>query len=69
MVLILAVGAAIYFTAKEVRRHKKKQRALNARKAVERGLVESVFITGDTKAHHLIGSLPPYHEENLPPYH
>lgn len=69
VVLILAVGAAIYFTTKKVRDHKKKKRDLKSQEALQRGLVEPVSIIGDTKIHHPMENLPPYLEENLPPYH
>ncbi|KIX03764.1 uncharacterized protein Z518_07317 [Rhinocladiella mackenziei CBS 650.93] len=64
--LILAVGAAIYFTAEKVRTHKEKKRASKAQEALQHGLVEPVSIIDDTTP---VGNPPPYHKGNLPPYH
>jgi hypothetical protein len=74
--LILAIGAATYFTAEKVHDHKKKKRAMKAQKAPQNGLNEPALIIDDTTVHRLENilsyhkkDLPPYHKENLPPYH
>ena len=69
VVLILAVGAAIYFTAEKVRDRKEKKRALKAQEALRYGIVKSVSIIDDNAARLSMEHLPPYHKETLPPYH
>lgn len=67
--LILAVGAAIYFTVEKVRDHRQKKRASKAQaQALQHGLAEPVTSI-DNKASRRSPELPPpYHKETLPPY-
>ena len=69
MVLVLAIGAAVFFTAKGVHDHKKKKRALKAQRALKYGVAESISVVDDTTGHRALGSLPAYHNESLPAYH
>lgn len=65
---LIAVAAAIYFTAEKVRDHNKKKHALKAQEPPQYGLLRPVSIIDDTTAHHSMENLPQYHEEALPPY-
>jgi hypothetical protein len=67
--LIVAVGAAIYFSAEKIHDHKEKKRALKAKEALQHGLVEEVSIIDGATVHDQMEPLPAYHKERLPAYH
>ncbi|KIW97345.1 uncharacterized protein Z519_02737 [Cladophialophora bantiana CBS 173.52] len=66
--LVLATGAAIYFTVEKVRDHKKKKRALRAQEASRHGLVETVSNIDENTARRSMEDLPPYILREPPPY-
>lgn len=59
---ILLIGAAVVLTVHKVREHKGKKRPLEAPEVALHSPVE----VNDTTGH---AQLPPYDEEELPPYH
>lgn len=75
--ILLATGAVIYFTTKEVRDHRRKKRA-QKNLALGDALGEAVVVMGNDAARHSVDRLPPYQKtdqagafklsETLPPY-
>ncbi|KAM5449214.1 hypothetical protein MaudCBS49596_005039 [Microsporum audouinii] len=57
--VVLAIGAAIYFTAEKIHDHREKKRALKAKHPSKHALLED---------DQTIEDLPAYHKEKLPAY-
>jgi hypothetical protein len=66
--VVLAVGAAVYFTAKKVQDRKEKKKAAKAQVARQHGAAQMVSNTGDNAVPRPMETLPPYQNDSLPPY-
>jgi hypothetical protein len=64
-VLIVAVGAAVYYSADKIHEKKEKKRTLKA----QRGVIQELYPADGAAGLQQMEDLPVYSKENLPIYH